>query len=347
MLNLVADAPAQWKAYKPSDAITIQATHDAMRRKAETRTEAFRDVRGIELAKLEAYQTDAALTLRDGHGLNVYSVREHAFSQLCTSIGAPSRYLRTLPTDTALQCLNHGLRKYEGSKRMFRCAGSSVRAIVSERYAELDDVPALFMLAEAAHDRELYLAAWGHSVGTTVGRFVSPKLFDGPDGHPLQIGIDFRNSEVGNHSVSLRSVIFRQVCTNGLIIELGKGAASKWRHIGEASRLQDAFSAMVPTVLTQAEEALYAAAKAHGLVMTVAEARARVGKLLLTENQQTQSITQALAEAGIAEVVDEAQTTITGWHLVNGITSAARIHESEPAMRTAVEAEAGKLLIAA
>jgi len=344
MLNLVSDIPSQWKAFKPADAITVQATHDSVRQKRDGRSQPYHDVRGVDLSKFTAQQTDSALTLVSSHGETKITVREHAFSQLCTQLGAPARYLRQLPTETALQCLNHGLRKYEGTPRTLRMAGSSVRAIVSDRYAELDDVPALHMLAEACGGRELFLAGFGQSVGTTVCRFVSPKLFDGPDGHPLQIGLDFKNSEVGNHSVSLRSVIFRQVCTNGLVVEYGKSQASKWRHIGNTERLQDAFASMVPVVLSGAEEALYRAAASHGLILSVAEARARVAALQLTEGQQELSLTAALSEAGLAaNAADDAK--ITGWHLINGMTASAR--DLEPAERVFVEAQAGRILAAA
>ena len=348
MLNLVSDIPAQWKATKVSDGITVQQAHVRLLARAAERVQAHHDVRDVDLSRYQAHQASGEpLTLHSSHGLQKFSVREHAFGQLCTQIGAPAKYLRQLPTETALQCLNHGIAKFEGSKRTFRMVGQSVRAIVSERYADLDDLPALHMLAEAVGGRELYLTGYGQSVGTTVARFVSPTLFDGPDGKPLQIGLDFMNSEVGSGTVRLRGCIYRQVCTNGLVIELGKGVASKWRHIGDSTRLYDAFTNLVPHVLTGTEEALYKVAAAHGRIMNVTTARGVLQNLQLTDGQQLQSLTDALAEAGVDAAIlgnsdAEHTTTLTGWHLINGLTHAAQ--SAEPATRVAMETEAGQLL---
>jgi hypothetical protein len=66
------------------------------------------------------------------------ALRELAFGQLCTKVGAPAPYLRTLPAKLQLAAMNWGLSR-ESSSALLRLAGNEVRAVVSERYAAIDD----------------------------------------------------------------------------------------------------------------------------------------------------------------------------------------------------------------
>ena len=49
--------------------------------------------------------------------------REHAFTQLCGRVGAPSQYIGKLPGKLQMACLNHGLRGAKERAGTIRMAG--------------------------------------------------------------------------------------------------------------------------------------------------------------------------------------------------------------------------------
>lgn len=119
---------------------------------------------------------------------------------------------------------------------MIRAKGGTVRGILSPRYAKLDNrqlLEALFPI----------LAGTGYQVRMLD---VSPEAFhlrlvdpvisrDVLPGDRLQIGIHLANSEVGLRAVTVDALVYRLVCTNGLIRRIAGKSLMKQRHIAVAS----------------------------------------------------------------------------------------------------------------
>lgn len=181
-------------------------------------------------------------------------LRELAFSQLCTKIGAPSAYVRELPARLQLACVNLGVVRQE-APALLRLAGNEVRAIVSERYAAADDALILEILSEVFDRTGLRGSALVRAVavGThTVMRITLPS--DGVAvrrGDVIEHGVDVANCELGLRSVQVTPVTYCVACTNGLR-SWHSHASLRVRHVGEPKRLRDQLRDAIPVALAEA-----------------------------------------------------------------------------------------------
>lgn len=155
----------------------------------------------------------------NGHGS--FSVSDVAHGQLAEWAGIPKRYydlmLAEAPELHAVN-VNHWLRE-KPARRMLRTLDGSARAFLSDRYRVIDNeevlesiLPAIAEIGdirvESAEvtERRLYLKCLFPKVEAEVAR-----------GDIVQAGFVLSNSEIGLGSVSVDQLIFRLVCTNGMI----------------------------------------------------------------------------------------------------------------------------------
>jgi hypothetical protein len=182
------------------------------------------------------------------------ALRELAFSQLCQRIGVPAGYVRALPAKLQTACMNHGLTQTK-QPALLRLAGGEVRALVSDRYAALDDARVLETVGEVL-DRAGYLddarvrasAVGAHTLLriTMPGEGVAVR-----PGDVIEWGLDIGNSEVGLRSVQVTPVTYRLVCTNGMRAWKSE-AALRMRHIGDPKRLHDQLRDAIPVAFAEA-----------------------------------------------------------------------------------------------
>lgn len=256
-LTPLPDQLERWHAHRDPIAFDVAAQHvldaavaDGVRRDVPTTdlsAWAFgsHDGRTMELAQIP---------YAGRHVLPPVSLREHAFAQLTARIGAPASYVRELPPKLAMACVNFGLTNHE-RPALLRTAGDAVRAIVSDRYAALDDALVLEILDETLTLAGLQRDAMVRAVATgphTVIRVTMPS--EGVAvrvGDVIEHGLEIANSELGLRSVQVTPITVRLVCTNGMRATHG-AAATRLRHIGDPLRLRDAFREAVPLALAEA-----------------------------------------------------------------------------------------------
>lgn len=183
-----------------------------------------------------------------------FPLRELAFSQLCTRIGAPPAYIRNLPSKLQMACMNFGMTKGKQSA-LLRLAGGEVRAVVSDRYAALDDALVLDVVGEVL-DKAGYLPevrVRASAVGAhTLLRITMPaESIAVRKNDIIEHGIDIGNSEVGLRSVQVTPVTYRLVCENGMRAWRSE-AAVRMRHIGDPKRLREQLKDAVPVAFAEA-----------------------------------------------------------------------------------------------
>jgi hypothetical protein len=160
----------------------------------------------------------------NGHGQFV--IRETGHEQIAERLGIPQRFYDRLKGQHAplLADLATGLFHRAPERRMIRTLDDGVRALLSERYRPLDNVdlmeavlPALMkagMRIESCEvtERRLYLKA--------VTERVQAKITGGhtPMDDILQAGLVVSNSEIGQGSVRVDPMVWRQICSNGAIV---------------------------------------------------------------------------------------------------------------------------------
>lgn len=151
-------------------------------------------------------------------------VNDIAHRQLGNYLGINAKYydhMRANYPELLAININSWLQKNEPQQRMLRTLDGTFRAFLSEKYRPLDNdliaetvLPILGTLGQDVRiesceitDRRLYLKA------------VNPRLeAEIVPGDVVQSGVIISNSEVGQGSVNVQPLVYRLVCSNGLIV---------------------------------------------------------------------------------------------------------------------------------
>jgi hypothetical protein len=193
----------------------------------------------------------------------------HSLGQLCGYLKlpgggtVPARYLAKCPDALAAQNLNGWIEKKIGSETAFvRCwedggdSPSTVRAILSSKYAAADHADVLETLEELIQFRPMSLQGWSLDDEQMVLRLSLDRDCPASLDDPVRAGILIRNSEVGLGCISIHAFVTRLVCSNGMVVNLADLGGVKRRHVGRAvSSLRLLIQDGLIRVLKEAEEA--------------------------------------------------------------------------------------------
>ena len=177
-------------------------------------------------------------------GVDSFQVNETAHQQMSSYFEIPWKYydrMRNQNTGLLAENVNQWLRTYEPENRMIRTLDGNVRAFLSDRYRRIDNVqvaeavlPIISQIEGAkvesceVTDNKMYI------------KVVNPRITQEVTvGDIVQSGIVISNSEVGLGSVSVSPLIYRLVCSNGMIAQDG---AVRKNHIGRANESDVDFS---------------------------------------------------------------------------------------------------------
>lgn len=208
----------------------------------------------------EGYAAIAPIPM-PGRPAHLIPLREHGFRQLCARINAPPRYIRKLPAKLQIANVNWGLSRTPEKAATLRLADGQARAIVSDRYAALDDEVVLEVLRQTLHSAGMLSDVRVRAISTGITTAMRLTFPTGDDsltrkvGDVVECGLDFLNGEVGNRVVSLTPVLWRLVCLNGMRRgERKLDEQLRLRHIGAPERLEQAFRDAVPVALQSSAE---------------------------------------------------------------------------------------------
>jgi hypothetical protein len=250
-------------------------------------------------------------------------------------------------------CLNHGLRRDSRSATL-RIAGGTVRAIVSPRYAPLDD-PELFELLDDALVHTGYrseVRVRGFAAGRrTVLRITLPSEGELVHlGDVVEYGIDVVNSELGIGAVQVNPVTYRLVCTNGMR-SWTREDGFRAEHRGDVTRIREMLRDAIPAALAQARGDIDLFRRAtKQAVANVLDEVDGLGRIGLTALERDAVVIELAAEEHQPPQVDrgkDARSLLEGrpgsvFALANAITAVAR---SRPVgRRLELESIGGKYL---
>lgn len=198
-------------------------------------------------------QGDGKTALRAGDA--EYPIRELAHDQLGQYLKVPAPYydrMRAEAPDLLASNINTWLKRSE-DRRMVRTLDGDVRAWLSDKYARIENeeiaqavlpvllnTPGLEIFSSEVTDRRLYIQA------TTSRLTLDVKV-----GDAVQAGVIISNSEVGLGAVSVRPVIFRLVCLNGMVVPDSKFSA---RHVGRRIAESEDLNAMFSDEAKKADD---------------------------------------------------------------------------------------------
>ena len=193
--------------------------------------------------RMESYGKEMFLHLSDDSGTELIepmTITGIAHRQIGTHLRIPAAYydrMREERPDLLAYNANTWF-KQESSQRMLRTLDGSARAYLSNRYRRIDNIdiagvtlPILGGLPDIRFEScqitesRMYIKA----VNPRLQAEVSP-------GDIVQAGVIISNSEVGLGSVSIQPLIYRLVCSNGMVVN---DAQTRRNHVGRVNEASE------------------------------------------------------------------------------------------------------------
>ena len=301
--------------------LTLDQFADTILTQSQQKADYLVDTRNLQL---ETYGSDIYLHMYDNHSevMEPLQINQTAHRQFGTHLKIPASYYDRMLT-THPELLAHNVNSWfqrEPSKRMLRTMGGTARAFLSNRYRRIDNLEIAQVVLpiigemEGAHvescqitESRMYLKV----VNTRLEAEVVP-------GDIVQAGVIISNSEVGLGSVCIQPLVYRLVCSNGMIIN---DAQTRRNHVGRTNETDESFQ-------LYSEETLMAEDKAFVLKIqdtvraAVDEARfAQVISMMKTAKQvamNTQDVPGIVRLASREFHITDDESTGVLQHLIEG-----------------------------
>jgi hypothetical protein len=276
-----------------------------------------------------------------------FPLTDHAHGQIADRVGIPKRYydrMRAEAPALLADNVNHWFRE-QPERRMVRTLDGKTRAFLSDRYHRIDNeqiadavLPALLergghgaVVSCCVTDAKLYIQALFPRLEGEVRR-----------GDPVQGGVIVSNGEIGNGALDVRPMIYRLVCTNGLISgQIAEDARLRRKHVGRRVEMGEDYSVYSDDTLKADDRAL--ALKIRDSIRALAQpqlfARILAEMRDAAHQQPVSNPIAAVAELGKAYPIAQGErdsilmnlirdADYSKWGLVNAITETANDHPS-------------------
>lgn len=171
------------------------------------------------------------------HGLLEFDIAERFHKQAADNLGIPYKYYCSMKENKpALLAQNvNAWLEDKSNNYLFRSFakedGNLARALLSERYRRMDNMQiAVNLLPEFLKIDELKVLSCEVTEDNLYIKLVNQRVqTDIRPGDTVQAGIVISNSEVGLHAVTIQPLLYRLICTNGMIVN---SLATRKYHVG-------------------------------------------------------------------------------------------------------------------
>ena len=314
--------------------IALNST-DYMVRKANTRNVRFNESAGLTF-------------IAEDQEIRDFQMSRYALGQLGSKIGVPARYLEKCVSsgriDLAQDNVNSWLEDF--NKDLFiREYNGGVRGILSNKYSVCDSHEILQAVDDAVDLSQYKIKGSFLNEERLHVRLVSREMLP-IDGEDLFAGLFLDSSDVGRNILTVKFGIYKQVCTNGLVIARAGGTLFEQKHIGiTAEEFHDGLVKSLQNIdlLTEhAVEWVRRAQQRDNHWSSASEYEDDINEFVAYIRQQTN-----LSDDSARKVIDLMNTKYTDsrWGLINGITEVAQDFTLE--RRLELERIAGNLLAVA
>ena len=214
-----------------------------IQRQADLKADYMLDTRSL---RLEPFDSKLYLNAYDQSGvpaLEPLEVNSIAHRQIGTHLKIPAAYydkmLEEYPQLLA-QNVNAWFQR-EPSVRMIRTIEGTARAFLSNRYRRIDNLDIASIVLPVLQDMEgMHFESCQLTESRMYIKVVNPRLqADVVPGDVVQAGVIISNSETGLGSVTIQPLIYRLVCSNGMVIN---DAKTRRNHVGRAATSDEDFS---------------------------------------------------------------------------------------------------------
>lgn len=266
-----------------------------------------------------------------------------AEGHLCGKLQVPSRYFTRLvkagQKELAAENINVWLQDDDKRKFLLREYKGTIRGVLSGSYSKYDAPEILNTIAEVFDPSEFKLKGSFINEERLHLRLCENKMMN-VNGEDLFAGIALDSSDVGRAGLSVKFLVWKQVCTNGLVIAKESAQIFRQKHVGIS---HDDFIAG----LKEGFERFY------DLKDNISRSIEATAKVELNRGsaedddeliEHIQNIT-GLSEESSNEVLNVVDLNYkrTRWGLINGITEVAQQFTLE--RRIELETIAGNLLV--
>lgn len=275
------------------------------------------------------------------------SISRHAMGQLCNKIGVPHEYMRRCISSGRIELAQDNMNSWlEGYDKnlLIREYNGSIRGVLSDRYAICDTPDILKVLSDTV-DLNTYKVKGSFLNEERLHLRLVGKEMLPIDGEDLFPGIFIDSSDVGRNTLIVQFGIYKQVCTNGLVIARAGGTLFEQKHIGIT--VDELHSGLVKSLqnvdlLTEnAVEWVRRAQHRDNHWSSASEYEDDINEFVAYIKDKTK-----LSEESSRKVIDLMNTKYTDsrWGLINSITEVAQDFTLE--RRLELEKIAGGMLVA-
>ncbi len=271
----------------------------------------------------------------------------YALGQLGSKIGVPARYLEKCVAsgriDLAQDNVNSWLEDF--NKDLFiREYNGGIRGVLSNKYSVCDSHEILEAVDDAVDLSKYKIKGSFLNEERLHVRLIGKEMLP-IDGEDLFAGLFLDSSDVGRNILTVKFGIYKQVCTNGLVIARAGGTLFEQKHIGiTAEEFHEGLVKSLQNVDLLTENAVEWVRRAKhrdNHWSAVSEYEDDINEFVAYIRQQTN-----LSDDSAHKVIDLMSTKYEDnrWGLINGITEVAQDFTLE--RRLELERIAGNLLVA-
>ena len=285
--------------------------------------------------------------ISEDQNIRDFPISRYALGQLGTKIGVPVRYLEKCiqsgRIDLAQDNVNSWLEDY--NKDLFiRAFSGGIRGVLSNKYSVCDSHEILEAVDDAVDLSKYKVKGSFLNEERLHVRLIGKEMLP-IDGEDLFAGLFLDSSDVGRNILTVKFGIYKQVCTNGLVIARAGGTLFEQKHIGiTTEEFHDGLVKSLQNVDLLTDHAVEWVQRAknrynHWSVET--EHPEDIEEFVAYIRQQTN-----LSDDSAHKVISLMQTKYedTRWGLINGITEVAQDFTLE--RRLELERIAGSMLVA-
>lgn len=206
-----------------------------IQRQADSKHDYIADTRTLEMTpqgQLQMEMNDAPLTL---------DITPHTHGQIAQRVGIPAPYYKRMQTE-APQLLADNVNHWftdKPERRMVRTLDGNARAFLSDRYRIIDHDEILETVLPVVSEMGLEKGIISTEItdNRIYFKVINQRLeLEVQKGDVVQAGFVISNSEIGMGAVRVEPLIYRLVCTNGMIAQ---DYSQKRYHVGRAAASED------------------------------------------------------------------------------------------------------------
>jgi len=216
---------------------TIQNFAQEVIRQANGRKDFLADTPAMAMA------SDLSLALGIGSNPQVFDVTDYCHGQIASRLKIPKTYYDRMKNESPkllTENVNHWF-KNNPEKRMVRTLDGNARAFLSDRYRTLDNLDLMKTTLPVLQEMRTNIISCEVTEKRLYIKVLFPKVTEEVTKDDIvQAGIVISNSEIGAGSLRIEPLIYRLVCTNGMIANtsmrkyhVGRGNGSNFEDIQE------------------------------------------------------------------------------------------------------------------